>query len=201
MIEQEALKELVERLPHSRDLIIELHMPLARSIACWYAKKNRRASSDLIADGYLGLVQAVQWACEGRLRDYNITPYIVSTIHRYCRETIEKDHTVIVERRARKHYIVTRGLPVSVAVMDDRSTECCADHGIRVAEAMSRYCPRHQAVIRLRMAGYTQTEIAGKLGVTQQMVGRYLRDIKSKTQDTCVRNPKNASVLRPESYQ
>jgi RNA polymerase sigma factor (sigma-70 family) len=154
-------------------------MQLVRSIGIWYAKRNRRAADDLVSAAYLGLCQAVAWAPE-RLKDNNITPYIVVTVHRFCREAIEADHTVIVERRARKHYIATRGLPVSREITDDRVTESCADHGILMAEVLDTFCVRHRAVIEMRLAGYRQVEIAEKLRCSQPMVHKYLAEIKTQ---------------------
>lgn len=180
MIESEALVELVGKLPLTRDLIIEAHMDMARTIGRWHARKSRRQPDDLIAAANLGLVQAVQWACEGRLHDKNITPYIATTIHRFCHDAIEADHTVIIERRARKHYVETRGIPAAVEVADDRVTECAADHGLLYAELLELFVPRHQAVIELRLAGWTQTEIATKLCVSQPMVYKYIKEIKSR---------------------
>lgn len=180
MIEAEALTELVIGLPKTRDLIIGEHMKLARSIGIWYARRHRRQPDDLIGAANLGLVQAVQWACEGRLRDHNITPYIVVTIHRFCREAIEADHTVIVARKARKHYLATRGNPCSVEVHDETIIDDSPDKNIIYGELMSTFCTRHRVVIEYRLAGYTQVEISQKLNVSQPMVHKYLKEIKER---------------------
>ena len=179
-MENEALQSLVAGLPATRDLIIFEHMAMARSIAVWYARKHRRQVDDLVAAANLGLVQAVQWACEGRLHDHNITPYIVTTLHRFCRDAIEADHTVVVERRARRHYVETRGKPVSVEVADDRITESVADKNILLVELLETFCTRHRAVIELRLGGWTQCEIAEKLNVSQPMVCKYIKEIKER---------------------
>lgn len=180
MIEAEALTELVKALPKTRDLIIEEHMKLAKMIGIWYARKHRRQPDDLIGAANLGLVQAVQWSCEGRLRDHNITPYIVVTIHRFCREAIEADHTVVVARKARKHYLATIGNPVSRELVDDTAIEDSPDKNLLYGELMAMFCTRHRVVIELRLAGYTQVEISNKLSVSQPMVHKYLREIKER---------------------
>jgi RNA polymerase sigma factor (sigma-70 family) len=180
VIEGEALVELVKALPKTRDLIIEEHMKLARSIGVWYARRHRRLPDDLISAANLGLVQAVQWACQGRLRDHNITPYIVVTIHRYCREAIEADHTVVVARKARRHYVATKGLPVSKEIVDEHAIDDHPDKRILYAELMETFCVRHRVVIELRLAGYTQVEISEKLNVSQPMVHKYLKEIKER---------------------
>jgi RNA polymerase sigma factor (sigma-70 family) len=180
VIEAEALAELVTKLPASRDVIITEHMPLCSQIGRWYARKNRRQPDDLISAAYLGLVQAVQWSCEGRLKDHNITPYIVVTVHRFCRDAIEADHTVIIERRARKEYREKKGEGLSAQLTDQHVIEAPVDRRMIYAELMDTFCVRYQAVIELRLAGYTQCEIAEKLNVSQPMVHKYIKEIKEK---------------------
>jgi RNA polymerase sigma factor (sigma-70 family) len=173
----EQMDLLVAELPKTRDLIIEAHMRSSHRIAVWYARRNRRQVDDLISAANLGLVQAVQWACEGRLRDSNITPYIASTVHRFCRECIEQDHNIVVDRRAWK-----KG--ATVCMVRDAAVEpveeCPVDGALIMAEVLSLFCVRHQTVIELRLAGYKQVEIAERLNVSQPMVFKYLREIKEK---------------------
>lgn len=165
----EAIQDLVSGLPGTKDLIIEHHMQLARSIGVWYARRNRRAADDLISAAYLGLCQAVEWA-PTRLHDHNITPYIVVTMHRYCREAIEADHTVVIERRARKEYRESRGEGKMTVLMDDDAVEQSPDQRLLMAELMETFCIRHRTVIEMRLGGYNQCEIAEKLNCSQPMV-------------------------------
>lgn len=180
-MEAELLADLVNRLPDSAHLIIEAHMQNALILGRWYAKVHKRASDDLVSAAYLGLCQAVAWAPE-RLHDCNITPYIVSTIHRFCRECIEADHTVVIERRARKEYRERHGDGRVVALTDDHAIESDIARNMIAAELLDTFCPRHRAVIELRLLGMTQVQIAAALNVSQPMVHKYLRDIKETPQ-------------------
>lgn len=174
------MAELVKALPRTKDLIIAEHMHIAKVIGQWYARRNRRNLDDLIGAAYLGLCQAVAWAPE-RLRDCNISPYIASTIHRFCRECIEADHTVVIERRSRIKYRKERGEGRCTEITIDPAIEQDPAAPLLAAELLESFCPRHRAVIELRVAGYTQCEIAEQLNVSQPMIHKYLKEIKEST--------------------
>jgi RNA polymerase sigma factor (sigma-70 family) len=102
------LKELVIRLKDGDDrvidTIIEGHIRLATSIAGRYLWKHPLRVDDIVSAALVGVTQAVHWARE-RLKDYNITPYITTTVHRHISDFLEKDQLIHVGRQ----YIRSRG--------------------------------------------------------------------------------------------
>ena len=84
-----------------RDQLIESHVRLALNMAGKFMHGQIRRKDDLISAALLGLTQAVTWA-PVRLKDNNITPYIVTTVVRFLKDFIQKDSLVPIERRAFK---------------------------------------------------------------------------------------------------
>ena len=85
-------------------IIIEL-IPLARIAASKYARLFKEKQADIYAQAMLGLVQAVAWASEGRLKDDNIEPYVWVTVKRFVFDLIRQDHVIVVPAYVRESFL------------------------------------------------------------------------------------------------
>lgn len=178
-INSEVLRTLVPELPGSRNTIIEGQIAVAVKIASWYAKRYRKDKEELIAVANLELVRCVDRACKGSLHDDNIAAYIAVNLHGACRAHIQGDHLVRVERRAVREYYTRYGRP---GIMDIReeSAEHPVDDNMIWGELMDMFSLDQQMIIRMRLAGYNQTEIGLKLDWSQPSVARGLEIIREK---------------------
>ena len=155
----------------TRDDIIQANMDLAKKIGLGFARRKHRPADDMVAAAYFGLVQAAQWAIEGRCEEKYLVPYIVETIKRFCREDVEKDHTIVIDHRA-KTYMYKESL-------SDYGVDQSPDARLLWEEELDQLSPRHRAIVEMRVAGYNGLEIAAVLGVTHQMITKNLKELKS----------------------
>ena len=150
----------------------EAMIDTAASIGAWYAKRCGRSHDDMISAAYLGLAQALaKPPAHG-----NIMGHAIVTIHGACKQAIEDEY--IVERRARKRM----GVRYKVAIQE---TEIERDpaHNMIADELMARFDTREKLVIKMKLEGFTQTEIANVLSVSQPMVYKILGGVKEKLHD------------------
>ena len=155
----------------NRDELILSNLDLARKIGLGYAKRKRRSADDMVAAANYGLVQAAQWISEGRCTDPRyVMGYIVETIKRFCREDVEKDHTIVIDHRA-KQRMYKEGLT-------DYGTEQSPDARLLWEEELEQLNPRHRRIVELRVAGYNGLEIAAQLGVSHQMITKNMKELR-----------------------
>ena len=155
-----------------REAMIEKLMPTAASIGAWYAKTHGRTADDMVSAAYLGLCKAAA----NPPAHNNFIGHAIVTIHGACKQAIEDEN--IVERRARRKI----GTRYKVAIQE---TEIERDpaHNMIAEELMARFDKRERIVVEMRMEGFTQTEIATTLSVSQPMIYKILASIKEKLGD------------------
>ncbi len=102
LMDAEELETLVQTLRDGddsvREEIILEFQGLARSLARHAVARHPQRADDIRAAAAFGLVQAVCWARE-RMYNNCIGPYITTTVRRFIRDFLERDHMIRVPRK------------------------------------------------------------------------------------------------------
>lgn len=163
-----------ERDPEARRRLIELYLPLVRSLARRFTTQGEPLD-DLAQVGAVGLIKAVDRFDPSRgssLAAYAI-PTIVGEIRRHLRDARPPVH---VPRADQEAGVVVRTVPLdeqapSAAVEDAGDERVLIEHGLR---ALPR---RQRRIVQLHYFGnLSQRGIASELGLSQVHVSRLLRD-------------------------
>lgn len=187
-----------DKRAHVMGAIIKGHIRLASQIAGRYMWKHPHKTEDIVAAAMHGLVQAVEWAPE-RLHDHNITPYIVTTIHRFISEYLERDHLVRIPRDTYKKRLLThKYLPITFPIDprkedDEENYEhdtigslepsvYDVDKPIEFDDLCNRLDLNYEErkIINLRVKGYDHEEIAQIIGKKRQWVGFVLGKLQER---------------------
>lgn len=137
-------------------------IPLAERVGHSFARREPKEREDYLGCSRLGLVQAIQWICEGRCPHDNVQGYVVETCKRFC-----MDYASMLKSRG-------QGLGDYWEVVVE------VDGQLIVDDILPYFTAREQEIILNRMAGCTNTEIAERLGITKQYVGQILDKIREK---------------------
>jgi len=100
-VDETELTELVQQLRDGDNSVSEsiiIHfLGLARSLSRHAVIRHPHKTDDIRAAAIFGLVQAVRWA-PLRMYDNRIGPYITTTVRRFIREFLERDHIIRVPK-------------------------------------------------------------------------------------------------------
>lgn len=185
-IEEGTLEILVIRLKNGDQSaaieIINGHIRLAISIATRYSLLD---SDDIVSAAMYGVCQAVKWA-PTRLKDLNITPYIVSTVHRFISDCHEEDDVVHIPKGIRKDFFFDY-----VSWAPERNADCDIfideeEHGPDVLIPVIHddlfnidgaiddldLPKQHGLVLKLKLEGYTHAQIGQKLEIKKRDITR-----------------------------
>lgn len=161
----------------ARRQLIELHLPLARSLARRFAARGEPLD-DLAQVGAVGLIKAVDRFDRGRgssLAAY-AAPTIVGEIRRHLRDRAP----VHVPRSDQEAGVVVRTVPLE----EERAPLAVDGPGEErvLIERSLRALPRRQRrIVQLHYFGnLSQRRIASELGLSQVHVSRLLRDSLGK---------------------
>lgn len=186
-----------DKRPHVMGAIIKGHIRLASQIAGRYMWKHPLKSEDIVSAAMFGLVQAVEWAPE-RLRDHNITPYIVTTIHRFISEYLERDHLVRIPRneyskrlQANKYIPIIFDIDPKEDDEENREYDTVGSFDPPVYDTdkpieFEDLCDRleltyeERRIIDLRVKGYTQQEVGEIIGKKRQWIGFVLEKLQER---------------------
>lgn len=180
---------------HVRDALIESHMPLAIHLAQRYPKGKR---DDYIAQAFLGVTQAVDWA-PTRLTDDNISPYVRVTIRRFLNEFFTSDSLLPIERRAyakmaeenkfvpyvrtieaveddEENYVPSDDLDVCPAVVDDEALVGRELYNHVVKDGKT------QTIIEGLMKGLSMEAIGASMGCSKQYISKQVAIIRERTE-------------------
>lgn len=182
---------------HVMGAIIKGHIRLASQIAGRYMWRHPHKTEDIVAAAMLGLVKAVEWA-PTRLEDTNITPYIVSTIHRHISDFLETDHLIKIPRDAyKKRLQANKYIPIIFDIDpkedDEENREYDTvgsfdppvydtDKPIEFEDLCSSLELTHEErrIIDLRVKGYTQQEVGEIIGKKRQWIGFVLEKLQER---------------------
>lgn len=195
---QTLIAELVPRLRAGDESVIEPlimeHLNLARTLAGRFLKTGyRHRGSDVISVAYTALVMALNRASE-KLKDNNLTPYIVSTIIGTIRDYIKTDRLIPVhkaafkklmekcesdEERAEKLIKMTDMVQPNGEVIDAVDTRRSEDELKALILDVLSVCQtdRDKLIVMYRFLGYTEQEIGDEIGIDHSNVHRNIEKI------------------------
>ena len=185
---QELLRAWCERRDgDARRRLIELHLPLARSIARRFAHRGEQLE-DLAQVGAVGLIKAIDRYDPAR--GSPLTAYAVPTIAGEIRRHL-RDRALPVRppRHPGGTPVVVRSVPLDEE--GAASQDAVAARGLELGEeralieAGMRALPRRERrIVQLHYFGnLSQRGIAGELGLSQVHVSRLLRDSLGKLRE------------------
>lgn len=162
-----------ERDPEARRRLIELHLPLVRSLARRFASHGEQLE-DLVQVGAVGLINAVDRFDRTRgssLAAYAV-PTIVGEIRRHLRDAT---HPLRIARGRREAGPAVRVLP-----LDEEWPLCAAgepaDDRVLIERGLRALPRRQRRIVQLHYFGdVSQRGIATELGLSQVHVSRLLR--------------------------
>lgn len=176
-----------QRDADARRRLIELHLPLVRSIARRFAHRGEQLE-DLAQVGAVGLIKAIDRYDPGRgipLVAYAV-PTIAGEIRRHLRDSARP---LRLPRREGGVPVAVRSVPLDEEAA--ASQDAMAARGLELGEeralieAGMRALPRRQRrIVQLHYFGnLSQRGIAGELGLSQVHVSRLLRDSLGKLRE------------------
>ena len=184
-IEEGELEALVTRLKNGDQSaavkIINGHIRLAIGIATRYSLLD---SDDIVSAAMYGVCQAVQWAPQ-RLKDLNITPYIVATVHRFISDSHAEDDVVHFPKGLEKvtvnyvPWVPERNADCDIYIDDDpRGPDVLVpvvhDDLFNIDEAIDDLDlpKKHGLALKLKLEGYNHEQIGQKLEIKKRDVTR-----------------------------
>ncbi len=167
----------------ARDRLIELLMPLVRSLAKRYANRGERFE-DLVQIGSIGLLAAIERFDPERGRDFVsfAAPTIAGEIRHHLR-----DRAAVIRIPRRLAGTTTAPTSLSVTSTDDASATVdgalatdgiydSSDDRLMLAAGFRALASRERRIMHLRFfAGLSQDEIAREVGISQVQVSRLIR--------------------------
>jgi RNA polymerase sigma-B factor len=166
----------------ARDRLVELYMPLVRTLAKRYANRGEQLE-DLVQVGSIGLLQAIERFDPARGRDLAgfAAPTIAGEIRHHLRDRVT---VVRIPRRHVDSALARSTIPLSTdeadatlgrAMATDAPYDSSEDRLTLVA-GLRRLTMRERRIMHLRyFAGLSQDEIALQVGLSQVQVSRLIR--------------------------
>lgn len=175
-----------ERDADARRRLIELHLPLVRSIARRFAHRGEQLE-DLAQVGAVGLIKAIDRYDPGR--GTTLAAYAVPTIAGEIRRHLRDSARPLRLPRRDGSSVVVRSVPLDEEAA--ASQDAAAARGLELGEervlieAGMRALPRRERrIVQLHYFGnLSQRGIAGELGLSQVHVSRLLRDSLGKLRE------------------
>lgn len=162
--------------------LIEAHIKLVYQVSKIYRKRNSSRQDGILSAGFYGLVKAVNWAAEGRLKDTGISKYIRVTVSRFIQEFLEHDHTIRIPRKAFKKQASTGTFLKMIPILEDTDRTFCLY--AKDCRALSfddlNLTATENVVLERRIAGMTQQEIGDELDCSQSFISLAIQSIKKK---------------------
>ena len=165
----------------AREKLVELHLPLVRSLARRYANRGE-GLEDLVQVGSIGLLESIDRFDPQRGSDLPsfAVPTITGVIKRHLRDrsTIVRMPRPLAER-ARKPVCVSLVEGVSSEIDEAMQTDGAFDASeerLLLAAGFRALAPRERRILKLRyFGGLSQIEIAREVGLSQIQVSRLIR--------------------------
>jgi RNA polymerase sigma factor (sigma-70 family) len=168
----------------AREQMIVNNMPLVVALAESYLKtwpQYSHIQDDLVANGFLGLVKAVNELGIRKCKTtINPTSYISRSIRRCFQDTTEYDPLIHVSRKSKKR-------PPQTSTKHDMSKVMLSVRGetrdsIDLRDAIDSCCesPLDRELIALREIGYTSQDVAKIKGIPDRTVRYRLQAIRNR---------------------
>lgn len=180
-IEETRLIELVKKLRAGdrsvEDEIVRGHIRLAINIAGRYANLAPNKRDVLVCEAFYGIIYAIQHV--NRLINTSITPWITSNIHRFVYDFISRDTTIYIPESSR--YLDPniklkpfRQLNSSISEESKNTNELMELINKAALTEENRY------IIALRIQGYNDEEIGGKINKSNSYVNYRRKEIEKR---------------------
>lgn len=145
---------------------------------------NHTKVEDYVSCGLFGIAYAI-WHAQEKLKDQNIAAWIIYNIKEHIRRFRRRDHSVPVPASTyTKAKREGRPLPVAPTVHSLGSHEPCSELGnVYELREIIQLCAKDdedRQIIRLRLQGYKDVEIAEKMGVSKSHVNNKRNAIESR---------------------
>jgi RNA polymerase sigma-B factor len=165
----------------ARERLVELHLPLVRSLARRYANRGE-GLEDLVQVGSIGLLESIERFDPRRGSDLPsfAVPTITGVIRRHLRDrsTIVRMPRPLAEE-ARKPVCISFAegeSPEIDGVMQTEGAFDASEERMLLAAGFRALAPRERRILKLRyFAGLSQSEIAREVGLSQIQVSRLIR--------------------------
>lgn len=167
----------------ARDRLVELHLPLVRSLAKRYVNRGERFE-DLVQVGSIGLLRAIERFDSDRGHDF--ARYAVPTITGEIRHHLRDRSSVVrIPRGCADSEAARPPVPFPAADQEDArlgraiATDAPYDSSedrLMLVSGLRRLDARERRIMHLRFfAGLSQEEIACQVGLSQVQVSRLIR--------------------------
>jgi RNA polymerase sigma-B factor len=179
----------------ARERLVELHLPLVRSLARRYANRGE-GLEDLVQVGSIGLLESIDRFDPRRGTDLPsfAVPTITGVIRRHLRDrsTIVRMPRPLAEQ-ARRPVCLSLAEGVSSEIDGAMRTEDAfhaSEERMLIAAGFRALAPRERRILKLRyFAGLSQTEIAREVGLSQIQVSRLIRTSLDRMRAALEREP------------
>jgi len=181
------IKKLREGDIHARDIIIMGHMRLGVTIAARYASYFPDSREDILAEMYCGILDAIGKV--DRLKDNGISGWIVSHIHGHIANFLRENKLIHIPRSSDvKHYFHSY-FSMEYGKEDEDNTAyvysgpisilpfTVDDDKLVVTDFLNHLSKREAKIVQMKMEGYTDREIASKIGLTASRIGQILKEV------------------------
>lgn len=157
----------------AKALIIESHIRLALSVVTRYVVHFPHKSDDLVSEALMAVVESVEGAKDNLGPPYNISGWIVKSIHNKLSGYLNQDTVVRIP-----DWLVRKGGTAYFTQLDDQKVDKDAALKVQMREQLYTMIDRaclpesENEVINKTLMGYKQKEIAASMHVSQQFVNR-----------------------------
>ena len=168
------------------DLILG-HMRLTLQICGGYINRYPYKKNDIVSAAMLGLVKAVDWS-RTRLKNGNIAGYITTTVHSHISNFLRTDKLIKGNCNLVPYTIKISSIKYDEENWREYYNEAEAtllppqydEDDIMVTDLINQFLIWEQKIIKMKLQGYTNTEIAKRLGVSKEWIGQSLVKIQKK---------------------
>lgn len=228
MINQERMQTLIPLLKSGDEAarleIISVHLPLAYKIAHRFCYGRQPVICDSIhAEANVGVVLAVERA-KTELKDFGITPFIISWVKGTIQGFLQKDHLIQVPKSTYFRLLEEGKQPeeimmtvFSISGLDKEHSEEHSLSSCSIPPRESRKLITHQLIKSLRLndtqkmvlqhllKGYHQIEIASVLNCHTTRISQIIRELRQKYIEAYLRHeellPPKTGCDRPASRE
>jgi RNA polymerase sigma-B factor len=166
----------------ARDRLVELHMPLVRSLARRYANRGEQLE-DLVQVGSIGLLQAIERfdPARGRALAGFAAPTIAGEIRHHLRDraTVVRIPRHVDPATARSALALSTSVEGDARLGPALATDAPYDSSedrLTLVAGLRKLTVRERRIMHLRyFAGLSQDEIARQVGLSQVQVSRLIR--------------------------
>lgn len=174
--------QLCKMLPGSREQMIVANMELVK----WNVNNFLKVfptfchlEDDLVSEGYLGLVQAVDRIIRGQPREDKPTAFLTIYIQEAFATCVQNEELVQIPRRTRNHHKIppAKSISIEAAGLDKVAVTPSNDWEVEDSVLGCCDCDVEREIISLRAAGHSDSKIGEILDLSHYTVYMTRREI------------------------